>query len=34
MIKVMWGTFELVTAFNICDPFLMIPSASASLPTM
>ena len=34
MITVRWGTVELVTAFSICEPFLMMPSASKSRPTM
>ncbi len=34
MITVRCGTVEFVTALSICDPFLMMPSASASLPTM
>ena len=28
------GTVEFETALIICDPFLMIPSASKSFPTM
>ena len=31
---VRWGTVEFETALIICEPFLMIPSASASRPTM
>ena len=31
---VRWGTVELVTALIICEPFLIMPACSKSLPTM
>ena len=34
MITVRCGTVELVTALIICEPFLMMPAASKSRPTM
>ena len=34
MITVRCGTVELVTALIICEPFLTIPPASKSWPTM